>query len=213
MREALDVIWETLRDWYNGMVGLAVINFVWFVLSLTVILLPPATAGLYTVTSSLAHGKGAHFSDLWPGMRRYVWVSYRWALANIGVAVVLAVGIDFYGRTAGVLGAFIQALFASAGMLWLTMQLYTWPFLMEQETLHLRQALKNALFLTLANPVYAFMLLGTTVLAVMLSLATVLPLAIFVTSFVALLGSRAVVERLTTYGKLPGMVHNTVQED
>lgn len=213
MREALDVIWETLRDWYNGMVGLAVMNFIWFVLSLTVILLPPATAGLYTVTSSLAHGKGAHFSDFWPGMRRYAWVSYRWALTNIGVAVMLAVGIDFYGRTAGVLGVFIQAVFASAGLLWLTMQLYTWPFLVEQETMHLRQALKNALFLTLANPVYAFMLLSTTALAVVLSLLTVLPLAIFVTSFVALLGSRAVVERLTTYGKLPGMVNNTVQGD
>lgn len=206
MRAALDVVWETVRDWYNGLVGLATMNFVWFLLGMTVILLPPATAGLYVVTHSLARGKGAHFSDLWLGMQRYAWVSYRWALANAVVATILVVGIDFYGRTAGAVGVFIQVMFVCAGLLWIAVQFYTWPFLVVQPVAHLRLALKNALFLALANPVYDFVLLGTTALALVLSLLTILPLAVFLTSFVALLGSRAVTERLTKYGKLPDMV-------
>jgi len=206
MRAALDVVWETARDWYNGMVGLASMNFVWFLLGMTGIVLPPATAGLYVVTHSLARGRGAHFSDLWLGMRRYAWVSYRWALANAVVAAILVVGIDFYGRTAGVVGVFIQVAFVCAGLLWLAVQFYTWPFLVVQQAAHLRLALKNALFLALANPVYDLVMLGTTALALVLSLLTILPLAVFLTSFVALLGSRAVTERLTTYVKLPDMV-------
>ena len=208
MRAALDVFWETVRDWYNGMVGLAVINFVWLMLSLTVILLPPATAGMVVITNSIAHGTGAHFSDLWPGMRRYAWVSYRWALVNIAAGVIFAVGFSFYG-TAG--WVFIQTLFAAAGLVWIAAQFYVWPFLIEQEHQRLRLALKNALFLTLANPVYTFILLSMAALALVISLVTILPVAIFATSFISLLGSRAVIERLTTYGKLPGFVESGEQ--
>jgi hypothetical protein len=206
MRAALDVFWETLRDWYNGMVGLAVMNFGWLMLSLTVILLPPATAGLYGVTNSIAHGTGAHLSDLLPGMRRYAWVSYRWALVNIAAVVIFAVCFSFYGAAGSVLGVLIQILFAAAGLLWLATQFYLWPFLIEQEDKRLRLALKNALFLTLANPVYTFILLGITALALVISLITLLPIAVFATSFMSLLGSRAVIERLAAYGKLPGVV-------
>lgn len=205
MRAALDVFWETVRDWYNGMVGLAVMNFAWLLLSLTAILLPPATAGLAAITNSIAHGTGAHFSDLVPEMRRYAWVSYRWALANIAAAAIFGVCFNFYGAAGGALGPFIQALFVTAGMLWIAMQFYVWPFLIEQEEKRLRRALKNALFLTLANPVYTFVLLGAAALALVISLITVLPIAVFATSFISLLGSRAVLERLTAYGKLPGV--------
>jgi hypothetical protein len=206
MRAALDVFWETVRDWYNGMVGLAVMNFAWLLCSLTVILLPPATAGIATVTNSIAHGTGAHFSDLWPGMRRYAWVSYRWALVNIAVVVIFVVCFTFYGAAGGTLGVVIQTLCAAAGLVWIAVQFYAWPFLIEQENKCLRIALKNALFLTLANPAYTFILLGMAALALVISLITMLPIAVFLTSFISLLGSRAMVERLTTYGKLPGTV-------
>ncbi len=203
MHTALDVFWETVRDWYNGMVGLAFMNFMWLALSLTVILLPPATAGIYVVTHSIAHGLGAHFSDFWQGMRRYAWASYRWALLNIAAVVVVAVGFRFYGAIGGVLGGVIQVLFVTAGALWLAMQFYTWPLLIEQQEKRLGLALKNALFLTLANPLFTFVLVGATALTLVLSLLTMLPVAVFFTTFASLLGSRAVVERLTTYGKLP----------
>jgi hypothetical protein len=213
MRAALDVFWETVRDWYNGMVGLAVMNFAWLLCSLTVILLPPATAGIATVTNSIAHGTGAHFNDLWRGMQRYAWVSYRWALVNIAAAAIFVVCFSFYGAAGGTLGVFIQALFAVAGLVWIAVQFYVWPFLIEQENKRLRIALKNALFLTLANPAYTFILLGMAAVALVISLITMLPIAVFLTSFVTLLSSRAVIERLTAYGKLPGVVETGGSEE
>lgn len=208
MRAAGAVVWDTVCDWYNGMVGLAAMNFVWLTLSLTVVLLPPATAGMYAVTHSIARGTGAHFSDYWSGMRRYALISYRWALVTISAGAVWVVCFRFYGTVPSNFGAVVQVILAAAGLVGLAVQLYVWPFLMVQTEKRLRLALKNALFLTLANPAYTLLLLGTVALALVFSLFAVLPLAVFATGFISLLGSQAVVERLTAYGKLPGIVHS-----
>ena len=109
--------------------------------------------------NSLAHGTGAHLSDFGPAVRRYAWVSYRWALLNAAAVVIFLVGFRFYGAI-GTIGVFIQVFFVTAGLLWIATQFYTWPFLLEQEDKRLRLALKNGLFLTLANPIYTLILLG-----------------------------------------------------
>lgn len=212
MNQALDVFWESLRDWWNGMVGLAVMNFIWLLMSLTVVLLPPATAAMYTVTNSLAHGTGSRLEDFGAGARRYAAVSYRWALVNVLAAAIVVAGFVFYGALGSVLGVMLQVLFGAGGILWIMAQFYVWPFLLEQEQTALRLALKNALFLTLANPVYSFILLGMVALALVISVATMLPIAVFLTSFVSLLGNRAVLERLRAYGKLPGSPHVSGEE-
>lgn len=203
MRPALSVIGETARDWYYTMLGLVSINALWFILSLTIILLPPATAGMYAATNSVAHGTGQRFGDFWDGARRSLWLSLRWAVANVVVAAVLWSNILFYSSLAGSAAFVVRALVGLLALVWLATQFYVWPFLLEQEDKHLRVALKNALFLSLASPLYTLILLITVALLIVFSLVTVLPLVIFLMSFVSLLGNRAVLERLTVYGKLP----------
>lgn len=203
MTSALRVTWETLRDWWDSMVGLATFNLVWLGLSLTVILCPPATAGLYAVTNCIAHGKGQHLDDFVMAARRYAWLSWRWALVNGALAIALAVNFVFYGAIESSGALVIQIALLSVGSGWLVTQFYTWPFLIEQEQKQLRLALRNALFLSLANPLYTLILLVVASLVVVFSLVAILPLGFFTMSFLALLGNRAVVERLTHYGKLP----------
>ncbi len=207
MRASSGVVWRTLRLWYDGMLGLAVLNALWVAAALTVILLPPATAGLYAVTHSLAHGTGQRLDDFVTGARRYVWASYRWALLNGVVAALLAVDLLFYSGTESLWGFVVQAGLSMAGLLWLAAQLYFWPFMFEQEDKRVRVALKNAFFLVLASPFYALVMLSTVALLGVLSVAVVLPLAVFWVSFTALLGSVAVFERLTTFGKLQPDTH------
>ncbi|MBN2304986.1 MAG: hypothetical protein JXQ72_10935 [Anaerolineae bacterium] len=209
MREAVDVFWETLRDWWNGMVGLAVMNVIWLALSLTVVLLPPATAAMYAVTNSIAHGTGGRIRDLGEGARRYAWVSYRWALLNVLVGVAFAVAVPFWGSMPGLPGAVGLTGLGLILLLWLIMQFYCWPFLMEQEEQRLFLALRNSLFLALANPIYNAVILSMAVLALLVSVFLPLLVAVFTISFVALLGNRAVVERLRVFGKLPGDVSSS----
>lgn len=199
IRPALAVFWESSQDWYNGMIGLATMNLIWLVAGLTVVLLPPATAGLYVVTNSVGHGTGGRIEDLFSGARKYALVSFLWALANIAVAIVFSVGFRFYGALGSTLGVIIQAGFAATGILWLAMQFYVWPFLIEQEDKRLHVALKNALFLTLANPIYTSLMLSIVGIVLLVSVFTMVPLALFTISFISLLGNRAVIERLTTY--------------
>lgn len=203
MRPALSVTWATLRDWYYNMLSLASINVLWFVLSLTVVLLPPATAGMYAATNRVAHGTGQRLGDFWDGARRSLWLSLRWAAVNIVVAAILWSNTLFYSSLAESAAFVVRALIGSLALVWLATQFYLWPFLMEQDDKRLRVALKNALFLTLATPVYTFTLLIIVVLFTLISVVTVLPLAVFLMSFVSLLGNRAVLERLTFFGKLP----------
>lgn len=214
MTRALGVIWESLRDWWDGMVGLSTFNVVWLGLSLTVLLCPPATAGLYAVTNSLAHGKGQRLSDFVEAARAYAWVSWRWALVNLVVGVLLAVNFVFYGSISGSGAFLIQVALTITGALWLVMQFYVWPFLIEQEQKRLRTALRNALLLTLAAPLYTLVLLVAAGLILAFSLVAILPLGFFTMGFLALLGNRAVVERLTHYGKLPAAdIASTSGED
>jgi uncharacterized membrane protein YesL len=203
VRAALAVIWQSLEDWWNSMVNLALLNVIWLGLSLTIVLFPPATIGMYAVTNSLARGKGQHLPDYVEAMRRYVWISLRWALVNLLIGVILYVNLSFYGAARGALASFILVGLACLAVLWLAMLFYTGPFLIEQEDKRLRLALRNAVFLALATPVYTLTMLVAAVLAITLSVVTILPVAVFTLSFLALLGNRAVIERLSTFGKLP----------
>ena len=155
MQAALGVAWETLKDWYNGMVGLAALNILWIGSGLTVVLLGPATAGLAAVTNSIAHGTGQHFEDFKAGARDYLWISLRWLLLNVIVAALLAANVVFYGAIESPIGPVFQVVAATLGAVWLAAQLYVWPFLMEQEDKRLRLALRNAVFLALGTPLTA----------------------------------------------------------
>ena len=210
MQAALGVAWETLKDWYNVMVWLAALNILWIGSGLTVVLLGPATAGLAAVTNSIAHGTGQHFEDFKAGARDYLWISLRWLLLNVIVAALLAANVVFYGAIESPIGPVFQVVAATLGAVWLAAQLYVWPFLMEQEDKRLRLALRNAVFLALGTPLYTLTLLAVAAAVVVLSIATVLPLAILTASFLALLGNRAVIERLTTFGKLPSSSQPTI---
>lgn len=202
MRDALTVIGDTLRDWYNGMVGLAGLNLLWVLAALTVILLPPATAGVFVVTHSIARGTGQHASDFIEGARRYLLHSYAWALANGIAAGIVWANVQFYGGLGGG-AAFVMQMFTALLLtLWIAMQVYFWPFLIEQDTKSLRLAWKNALFLTLANPAYTLILLAASGAAVLLSALIILPLGVFTLTFLALLANRATRERLIAFGKL-----------
>ncbi len=202
MQDALRVAGRTLRDWYYSMLGLAIVSLLWAVCSVTIVLLPPATAGLYTVTNSVAHGTGSQISDFVEGARRYLWVSWRWFLLNVAVGALLAVNLVFYSGLQSSLSRLIFPTVAAALLLWLMVQFYTWPFLLEQEIPRLRTALRNGLFLTLGTPFFSLTLLVVLAIAVTLSIATILPLAIFISGFIALLANHAVIDRLRLYGKL-----------
>ncbi|HEX3053908.1 MAG TPA: DUF624 domain-containing protein [Aggregatilineaceae bacterium] len=209
MQNALKTFAITARDWWDNMLGIAITNLLWLGLSLTIVGLGPATAGIHGVANSITHGKGQHFEDFVSSTRRYLWISQRWVILNILVGITIYVNLVFYGSGEGLLALGLRTFVVSLTVLWLATQFYVWPFLMEQEDKRLRVAFRNAAFLALASPVYTITMLVLATVVILLSLVTVLPLGVFTVVFLGILGNRAVIERLRVFGKIPA---ETVQD-
>ena len=89
IREAMSVFWQTLKDTWEELFQLAIVNLVWLFSALTIIGLPVTTAGMYYVTNRVAHGKTFHFSDFIDGIKLYWWRSLLWFLANVVIILLV----------------------------------------------------------------------------------------------------------------------------
>jgi hypothetical protein len=198
---ALTIIGRAVRDWLRHIVLLTLASSAWVVLSLTVILLPPATAGLYMVTNRLAYGQRPRVADFLAGMHDYAWISVRWGILN-GFAILLLAGTLRYPDVSLHLPLGLRTLIVVMGLLWLALQFYVWPLLFEQPQKRLRNALLSALLLTFAAPVYTFTI-WLMVGAVTLIASYLFPAGLWLVSFLTLLGNTAVIDRLAAYGRDP----------
>ncbi len=157
----------------------------------------PAMAGVHNLTNPIPHERRIEFSYFWEGFRRYYLKSWQTlGLWVVGV-VTLAVNIWFYRMwwQQGTQIAIVPViLFLWIMVLWLGIQPYLFPLLMEQEDKRVLLVFKNAILLALVNP-------GFTVLVIVLLGATLLlslifpPLLLLVTfSLAALVDNRAIVQ-------------------
>jgi len=193
---------RTVRDAWDALVSLAALNFIWFALSLTVVLLPPATVAMFEATNQLARGRQVEAVEYLGAVRRQFLRSWAWALLNAVVIGLLVVSVVFYDRPEPWAAA-VRSLFLLATFAWLVAQLMVWPYVFEQDEPSLRRAIRNALLTVLGAPVFSIMI-GAIVAAVLVVSAVLLvPVAFMTTAFLCLLGSHAVRDRLVAFGKRP----------
>jgi uncharacterized membrane protein YesL len=195
----LKVIAQAVVDWWDGVFTLAIIGVVWIFCWITVLLGPPATFGLYYVANRLAHGENVGVRGFIDGGRRFFLMSWMWALLNVMAVIALGVNALFYGQIDAVWALGLQVFVLGLGLLWLSIQFYTLPYMMEQDQKQLRLALRNGLITTLAAPVYTLMLLSLSAVLVVLSFVLVFPLIMGAPGLIAALGNHAVLERLEAF--------------
>ncbi len=94
------------------------------------------------------------------------------------------------------IGGFWLAVFA----FWVTMQIYFWPLLIEQEVPRMLLAWRNAAYLVLANPFYAFFMVSFSIVLFAVSAALTLPLVFVGMALMGLLGNNAVLTLLEKFG-------------
>jgi len=129
----------------------------------------PATGGLFYAANQMAHGEGGGPLDYWEGVRTYLWPSYRWMLMNIAVAFLFSVNVWFYGNAPWSIAPYIQVAFIVGAAFWATIQMYTFPFLIEQEQPSLKTALRNSFLAVARFPLRSFGLLLLIVAIVLVS--------------------------------------------
>jgi uncharacterized membrane protein YesL len=202
MRAALGVLGRTLRDTWDAWIALAVLNILWLGMSITVVLMPPATVAMFEATHELAGGRTMSVSEFLRAVPRHFLRAWAWAALNLVVGVVLAVNLAFYARDE-LWAVAVRALFAVATFIWAVAQLLVWPYLFEQVDPSVRRAVRNSLLTVVAAPGFSLVLGVVAAVVVIVSVTLILPVAVFSIAFLGLLGSHAVRDRLVAFGKRP----------
>jgi len=157
----------------------------------------PAMAGVHRLTNPIAHEKRIEFSYFWEGFKRYYLKSWQILGLWVGGIVIMVVNIWFYRMwwQQGTQIAIVPViLFLWIMVLWVGIEPYLFPLLLEQEDKRVLLVFKNAVLLTLVNPgftVLLMVLLGATLL-----LSVVFPPLLLLATFslVALVDNRAIVQ-------------------
>jgi hypothetical protein len=119
----------------------------------------PCTAGVQSVAHELATGGNITFRDHWLGFRRYARpAAIAWAGSLVITAVILG-NLAFYahavGSSTGALHALAPTLFLLWLLLcipWISVHMFVFPLLIEQEVKNIRLVYRNALLMAMARP-------------------------------------------------------------
>jgi hypothetical protein len=199
---ALRVVRRAVRDAWDALFVVGALNLTWLAMSLTVVLLPPATVALFESMNGLAEGRTPDLGDYLRAVRRRfigAWVWAIWAVAGLTIAWV---NVRYWNDSGGSL-VWLSAAFLVLGVLFSVSLLYVWPFMFRQSEGGIARAIRNSILAVLAAPVFAIALAGLLLVVVSISAILILPLAVFLTALVGLIASHAVTDRLRTFGKLP----------
>jgi hypothetical protein len=221
IKEAFSVLWQTFKNTWEELYSLAIVNLVWLLswglplalvanlqsaaimiptMVLSALLFTVTMSGIYHVTSRVARGTTFHFSDFIDGIKLYWWRSLLWLLANVVAFFLISTNLRFYptilqGTWVIIIGGF----WMSVLFFWTIMQFYFWPILVQQEQPKILLAWRNAAYLILASPFYAFLMVFFAAVLIVASVGLVLPLIFVGMAIIALLGSTASLELLVKF--------------
>jgi hypothetical protein len=220
MIDAIRVTWESLKDLWEDLIFLIMLNLVWtlalllvlsplflwggtnpilaLALSLVLFLPVPVVSGaLCFVTNQISRGNAVGWETFATGLRRYWLKSLVVALINLIVLGLLVTNLQFYAFVLqGAWTKFALSAWIIVGIYWLIVQIYWFPMILELESEKVLEALRNALALVMISPGFSLgMAIILIVLAVLCIVLTV-PLPLFMAVLLLLVINRATRSRL-----------------
>jgi uncharacterized membrane protein YesL len=151
-RSAQEALQDELWIAYYRAIDLIQLNLIWFVASVPVITAIPALGALFYATHQMAHTGSGHWRDFGEGFRRYFWLSWRWGLINGAVLGFLGLALWFYGQIDQSWAAIIRLVIMVLLVVWIELQLFTFPMLLEQADQRFGVALRNSAVIFLRWP-------------------------------------------------------------
>jgi uncharacterized membrane protein YesL len=195
---ALKVLGLALRDTWQELWTILIVNLLFIFANLLVITGPPATLALFFYANRIAHEERATERDFLQAMRTYWKPAWRWGFLNI-LIIGLLTGDYFLIETLtdnATMASLVQGLYLALLASWLLLQLFTVPFLFEQTEPRVGQALQNAAVFLKKNLIFAI------VFALLLALSLIAGTLLFMLTlafggaFVAFAGNHAVLRDL-----------------
>lgn len=187
-----------VTDMMDWLFPLCAINLLWVLLSLTIILCPPATASLFEAGHRAYHGQVPTVSAFLAGVRRWMIPAWKWA----GLNLLLIAAVTLLIRTL-IQSELLAALIAGGTGLIVFGQLYFWPYVMLQESSSLWQAARNSAFTILSAPLMTGMNLALTVALIIPGIVTIAPVLLFLPVLLSLLYTYSLIAWLSHHHILP----------
>ena len=177
---ALRIVGLAFRDLWQELWTILIVNLLFLLLSILIIPGPPATLALFYYGNQIAHGEIATERDFLHAIKAYWGPGWRWGLLNLLVIGLLTGDyylVETWTDNPNII-SLVQGLYITLLAAWFLLQLFTLPFLFEQEQPSISHAFRNAavftgkkliLVLTLALLLGVSLIVGT--LAFMLTFA------------------------------------------
>ncbi len=189
----LNVFGRASRLLWEELFLLGVASYIWMMLSLTIVLLPPLTVGLVYMANQIARGNAIRFTLIFSGGWRYLSRSYLWGLINALAILLVLSDLTYYQQIQGDLGTVAVTLAILLALAWAIIQLLTLPLLVELGPKKLGAAFRQALVLTISQP--AFVIGLVVAVALLALLCWFFPIMIgFAFAYLALVVNIAIVK-------------------
>ena len=178
---------RAVGDWYYNLIPFAILNLLWFLLVLTIVAGPPATAAMLGVARDAAVGEGVEPRNFFIYLRRFFWRAWGLGIFTFLVSLILLTDLQFFVavmRGSPFLSNIAGLFLFYVPVVWLEFLLFAWPLLVNQPEMSLPNVLRNAAILTLrtpgANLGLALVVIFLSVLSFFLAIAVSLALAALV---------------------------------
>jgi len=170
MIRALRLLRASLSAWYYDLFVLIAVNIVWLVLSILILPLGPATAGLFHVCNELAKGEPISFGLFWVGMKRHAGLSAKLAAVIVILSILLVVNLNFYLDLRSSIGQIIAIVWVYAIIAWGAILNFPFALLVQMEKPGLIKIIRNSALLVLDNVAFSFSMSILTLLLIGLSI-------------------------------------------
>ncbi|MDZ4765289.1 MAG: hypothetical protein SGI73_12120 [Chloroflexota bacterium] len=128
------------------------------ILSIPLITLPAAWAGLVRLSHTALTMPSANLHDFWAGFREQLGRGVILALLNVVVVGINVINLLSYSGQTSALSYVLRGVWIAVLVAWFSVQLYLFPFWYEMESPTLGGALRNAALMALANPGFTLLL-------------------------------------------------------
>jgi uncharacterized membrane protein YesL len=196
---ALKILGASFRDVWQELWTILIIQVLFLVGTILIVSAPPVMLALFFYGNQVAHGERVTEREFLQAIRRYWKPAWRWGLINL-----LAIGVltgDYYliGKMAANPNQayWIQGFYLTVLAAWFLLQLFTLPFLFEQEQPSVRQALRNAAVFIGRNLILVLVLALLLVISLAAGMLVFMLTLVFGGALIAFAGNHAVLEHLT----------------
>jgi uncharacterized membrane protein YesL len=183
-REQRDELAESVEGWATFILS----NLLWALLSIPLITLPGATAGLFAYMLGRARGVPEELFHTFFGTMRRVWLKATLlVLLDVAVGALVVLNLSIISRmdmASDPLAFIARSVTLFVALALLLVNLYAWPLLVLIETMPIGSILRSSFTLAFVNPIWSLVVLAAAAMPILVGL--LLPRGILVFGAISL---------------------------